>query len=226
MNKQENENIAVIFDMDGVIIDSNPLITRAWKDFFAAHGVALSDEQLRQYVFGRTVNDTLTMVLDRQPTKNEIAKCEAEVNGNVKRLYQAEGRIVDGFTPFVKSLIENDILVAIATSAPPENVNIVLQLAGAEHYFTIISNASHVKHSKPHPEIYLTTAERLKVDPARCVVFEDSFSGIQSARSAGMKVIGVTTTHSDEEFAGLTDDNVSDFTVLSVAEVKELVAQQ
>lgn len=221
MNNQPE--IAVIFDMDGVIVDSNPLITATWQAFFAMHQIVLNEEQLNHYVFGRMGKDTLNMVFDRPLSEEEVAMHLEKVGEGILERYRCEGQLVLGFKTFVESLLDAGIKIAIATSSPSENVAVVLEMAGVTPYFDIISNASHVTHSKPHPEIYLKTAARLGVDVGSCVVFEDSFSGIQSAKSAGMHVIGVTTTHSEAELASLTDATVADFTQIDAAQIRALV---
>ena len=215
--------IAVIFDMDGVIIHSNPLITKAWRKFFESQNILLTDEQLKHCVFGRTSGDTLRMVIDKPMDANTIRAYQQTVETEVQALYRSEGTLIPGFKAFVESLKASNIAVAIATAAPPLNVEAVLQMSDTASYFAIITNADDVHQSKPHPEVYLTTAKKLGIDPQSCIVFEDSFSGIQSAKSAGMKVIGVTTTHSAEEFAGITDAVINDFTKASVEMVKWLM---
>ncbi len=215
--------IAVIFDMDGVIVDSNPLITATWQAFFASHQIVLNEEQLNHYVFGRMGRDTLNMVFGEPLSEERLAQHLEKVGEGILEKYKREGQIVQGFKAFVESLLDAGIKIAIATSSPSENVAVVLEMAGVTPYFDIISNASHVTHSKPHPEIYLKTAARLGVDVNHCIVFEDSFSGIQSAKSAGMRVIGVTTTHSEAELAPITDATVADFSQIDANQIKALL---
>ncbi len=217
--------IAVIFDMDGVIVDSNPLITATWKAFFATHGIELSDDQLNHYVFGRMGKDTLRLVFGEDLTEPQIAAHLKKVEEGVWEKYQQQGVIVQGFKAFVEKLLAAGIKIAIATSSPSQNVKVVMEMAGTTSLFTTITDASQIQHSKPHPEIYLKTADKLGIDVSNCVVFEDSFSGIQSAKSAGMHVIGVTTTHTPAELAPLTAATVPDFTSISVAQIR-MIAQQ
>jgi beta-phosphoglucomutase len=98
--------------------------------------------------------------------------------------------------------------IAMATSAEPENVEFLLEAAGFRPYFHAIVDGHQVRDPKPHPEIYLKAAELLRASPPECVAFEDSFAGIQSARSAGMMVVGVLTTH--DELPGV-DLQIRDF---------------
>ena len=217
-----NPQIAVIFDMDGVIVDSNPLITATWRTFFESHQIALTDEQLNHYVFGRLGRDTLQLVFEQALNEAQLAAYLETVGAGVLEKYKTHGTIVAGFKTFVEDLLEAGIKVAIATSSPMENVKVVLEMASVTPYFTQITDASQVQNSKPHPEVYLKTAERLGVDVNNCIVFEDSFSGIQSGKSAGMRVIGVTTTHSEAELAPLTDLTVPDFTQINAYQIKAL----
>jgi beta-phosphoglucomutase len=129
-----NKALAAIFDMDGVIIDSNPLITVAWKAFFETHHIELSDEQLNHYVFGRTAPETVVMVFPEGLTPELINGYADEVATEVQRMYISNGQIVPGFTALVKHLASHQIPMAIATSAPTENVKIVLELAGVGDY--------------------------------------------------------------------------------------------
>jgi beta-phosphoglucomutase len=221
--EKPNKKLAVIFDMDGVIIDSNPLITRCWKAFFEKHHIVLSDEQLNQYVFGRTAQETLKMVFPPDLAPKSINSFADEVARHVQLLYIKEGHIVPGFMKFVKKLTAHQIPMAISTSAPTENVNIVLELTGVRSYISAITDASELNHSKPHPEGYLKTAEKLGIPPTDCCVIEDSLSGIQSARSARMKVIGITTTHSAHELLPLTEAVIADFNDLNLDDIKRIV---
>lgn len=214
-----NQKIAVIFDMDGVIVDSNPLITATWRTFFESYQITLSDEQLNHYVFGRMGKETLQLVFEQDLDEAQLATYLQEVGAGVLEKYRAEGTIVPGFKQFVEKLLAAGIQVAIATSSPIANVKVVMEMAGTTDLITTITDAGQVQHSKPHPEIYLKTAEKLGIEVTNCVVFEDSFSGIQSAKSAGMQVIGVTTTHIPAELGPLTATTVADFTEMSIEEI-------
>ncbi len=223
-NKQQNDDpYAIIFDMDGVIIDSNPVIIKTWNSFFSRYDITLTEHQFNQYIFGRTSKDTLRLVFERDLSNEEMVEYEQFLNVNIAAYYQAESEIVQGITPFVKSLAENGVPVAIATSSPGQNVKTVLEKAQLTGYFDVISDASHAVHSKPHPYIYLKTAERLGIDPSRCLVFEDSFSGIAAAKAAGMKVIGLSTTHTATELAAVADEVISDFTDIDFAHVADFM---
>jgi len=217
-----NKLSAIIFDMDGVIIDSNPLIIIAWKALFKKYDITLTEEKFNQYVFGRTAAETVKLVFPEGLAMKLVKSYANEVAAEVQRLYVSNGQILEGFTKFVKLLSANHMPMAIATSAPAESVKIVLKLADVNNDITIITDASQVHNSKPHPEVYLKTAARLGIDPVSCCVFEDSFSGIKSAKDAGMKVIGITSTHSLEELAASTDAVINNFTNIDIDKVEVL----
>jgi HAD superfamily hydrolase (TIGR01509 family) len=110
-----------------------------------------------------------------------------------------------GLLPFLEHLSANNIPKAIATSANALNVAFTIEGINIKRYFNIVLDENSVTKGKPHPEIYLKTSKALNVDPSLCVVFEDSLSGITAARTAGMKVVGLTTTHAYDK---LTDANM------------------
>jgi beta-phosphoglucomutase len=128
---------------------------------------------------------------------------------------------VAGIVDFIQLLHHKQIPKAIGTSAPPENVTFTLENTGLTEYFSTILDERFVQNGKPNPEIYLKTCAALGFAPENCVVFEDSLSGVQSALSAGCKVIGVATTHTAEELAN-TNLVIQDFTNLSLADLEKL----
>ena len=111
---------------------------------------------------------------------------------------------MDGLYSFLQELKKLNVPVALATSAPPGNVEFAFDLLPVRNFFDFILDATHVVKGKPDPEMYTKAIRLLGIQPQRCIVFEDSFSGVQSALSAGAKVIGVATTHNPEEFEGVS----------------------
>jgi HAD superfamily hydrolase (TIGR01509 family) len=219
-----NTQLAVIFDMDGVIIDSNPLIAKAWTSFFAEHGIRLTPAQLNQYVYGRSAQDTFRHVFQRELPAAEVQAYTHAIEAHVRALYQREGTIVPGFGAFVASLQAANVRLGLATSGTPEDIALVFALAGLSQEDFAITGSTQVSRHKPFPDVYLQTAAQLHVEPARCLVFEDAYAGAQAARRAGMQVIGLTTTHTAAELAAYTDGTVADFTGLTATSVQELLA--
>ena len=213
---------AALFDMDGVIVDTNPFHQEAWRGFCRAHHKNLSEADLAEHVWGRINRDILGFLFGQ-----DISEAQVEVLGEAKEAMfrdLARGKLppVAGLPGFLAGLQGQGIPMAVATSAPPSNVEFVMAETGLEHYFAACVDSTAVTQGKPAPDIYLAAAKKLGVAPERCVVFEDSLSGIQAGRNAGMAVVGVATTHSREELARLTDLCVSDFTQLPVDRVAAL----
>ncbi len=187
-------SFAVIFDMDGVIVDNGRFHQKAWEEFCSRHNIAFSEERFRNEFFGRTNDQVLPELFDRDLSKQEIKKLGKEKEAIYREIYKPHLKPLDGLLSFLEELRQNNVQVAVATSAPKENVDFVLDGLDIRKFIKIIVDDSMVAHGKPHPEIYLKAAELLNTYPADCVVFEDSLSGTKSACDAGARVIAVTTT--------------------------------
>jgi beta-phosphoglucomutase len=203
------KKIGFLFDMDGVIVDTNPTHKIALRQFCKAHGHDLSEEQLRDKIYGRTNKDWIPAVFgDISPAQVKAYADEKEAL--FREMYISEIRPLAGLLDFLEKLRRDGMPCAIATSAPRENVDFVLEHTGIAKYFSTILDESFVSIGKPHPEIYLKTAAALGYAPQDCLVIEDSISGVRSGKSAGCKVLGITTTHTPEELSE-TDLSVPDF---------------
>jgi HAD superfamily hydrolase (TIGR01509 family) len=202
-------SVAFIFDMDGVIVDSNPYHKKALQQFCKKYGQHLTEEQLREKIYGRRNQDWLTNVFGKLDA-DQLKKYADEKEALFRELYEHDIEPVTGLTAFLKKMDEQRVVRAIATSAPADNVTFTLQKTQTGPFFKTILDDSFVTHGKPDPEIYIKTAKALNFEPKNCVVFEDSLAGVQSAKSAGCKVVGITTTHSREELSG-TDLIIDDF---------------
>ncbi len=213
-------DFAVIFDMDGVIVDSNPAHKIALKIFCEKYGYYLSETQLREKIYGRSNKDWIRNLFG-EITETQLQAYATEKETLFREIYAEDIVALAGLRTFLETLEQHQIPKAIGTSAPPENVAFTLSKTNLEGFFSIIRNESHIKKGKPDPEIYLLVAEALGFAPERCLVFEDSLSGVEAARRAGCKVIGVSTTHSPEE---LTDTElvIADFTQISIEQIKAI----
>lgn len=212
---------AVIFDMDGVMIDSNPYHKKAWKAFCDTHGIRLGEEDLLRNVYGRLGKDALPWIFGRELPDDLVASYSDEINALYRTLYADAIAPVPGLVAFVGLLRGAGVPVAVATSAPPVNVGFVLSRIGLAGSFDIVIDSTAVMRGKPDPEIYLTAARALGTPPETCIVIEDSLSGIEAARRAGMRVIGITTTHAAEELA-VCDLVIGDFTGMTIGLLESL----
>ena len=217
---------AVIFDMDGVIIDSNPFHKISWSNFLRRHGVPVNDEIFKNVIFGTTGNETIRALIDPNLSQEEVDRYNDEVDEEYRGILQQQEGItpVKGFMVFLDELKNTGFQIAVATSAPPENVSQVLSIFNLHKDFDLIVDKTQVVNGKPNPEIYLTTVKQLDVAKKDCVVFEDSIAGISSGVGAGLVVVGLATSHSHAELLSAGASQViDDFSNFSVASLNELM---
>jgi len=135
----------------------------------------------------------------------------APKSGYTERLYRelAAGRTEEMLVPGLRAFLERhrDLPMAVGSNAEPLNVAFVLEETGLRRYFPVVVDGHQVRNPKPHPDVYLRAAELLQTEPANCIVFEDSHSGVAAALAAGMRVIGLRTTYGNLPGASLTIDN-------------------
>jgi beta-phosphoglucomutase len=198
--------IALIFDMDGVIIDSNPLHRQAWAAFNRRYGLETT-ESMQRRMYGKR-NDQII----RDYFGDGISPEEVDARGRAKeRLYREmlTGRTEEMLVPGLRAFLERyrDLPMGVGSNAEPENIALVLDETGLRRYFRAVVDGHQVRHPKPHPEVYLRVAELLETDPAECIVFEDSHSGAAAAVAAGMRVIGISTTDDNLSGTSITIDN-------------------
>jgi HAD superfamily hydrolase (TIGR01509 family) len=215
------KKFGVIFDMDGVIVDSNPYHKISLKEFVSRYGHELSDEQLIKRIYGRTNREWLTELFGKLP-EDQLAEYAGEKEALYRKLFYDDIKPVKGLVKFLDLLDDNKILRAIGTSAPRSNVDFTLERTNTVRYFPTILHDAFVTHSKPHPEIYLKSAEALGLPNSQCIVIEDSLSGVEAGQRAGSKVIGITTTHSREELSHC-DLIIDDFEDLTIGDLEKLI---
>ena len=195
--------------MDGVIVDSNPHHKIALKQFCEKHGHTLTDEQLLYKIYGRMNREWITNLFGPLP-EEQVASYAFEKEELFRQLFEKAIRPVKGLIHFLEALDAHQIPRAIGTSAPRANVDFTLSKTGTRRFFKTILDDSSILHGKPNPEIYIKVAQALHLAPEQCIVIEDSLSGVTAGKSAGSKVIGITTTHTREELQA-TDMIIDDF---------------
>lgn len=214
-------DFAIIFDMDGVIVDTNTFHKKAIHQFCRKYGFELTEEQLRTSVYGRTNKDWITNLFGTL-SENQLQAYADEKEQLFRELYAPYIKPVKGLVAFLEKLVNASISRAIATSAPRANVDFVLDKTMLGKYFNTILDERMVTHGKPNPEIYLKTARALGFPNDRCIVIEDSLSGVTAGVKSGSKVIGITTTHTREE---LTEASfvINDFDELSLSDLTDIL---
>lgn len=192
MRKYPLKKGAIIFDMDGVIIDSERLWQEAEREVFTSLGVQMDKESCKQ-TQSMTTNEVTDFWYSKYPwTDQPLHEVEQKVINCVIDLIEAEHCEIPGAKGFLKKLKSHDFKIGLATNSPYKIVPRVLSKLELTHYFDVIVSAEFVKQGKPAPDVYLTACERLEEKAANCFVIEDSNSGIIAGKKAGMNVIAFT----------------------------------
>ena len=216
--------IGVIFDMDGVLVDSGPPHMESWRMLAEKHGIEITEEQFRSS-FGKTSRDIIRNFWGDGVPEDEIRRYDDEKEQLYRDIVTGQVPLMTGLRELLADLTADGCAMAVATSGPIENVELVLREGEIEPHFGAVVTGYDVKHGKPAPDVFLLAAERLQLDPAVCVVVEDAPVGIQAALAAGMKAIGLTGTHPAERLreAGATVvvDSLSE---IGVGRVRELLS--
>jgi len=186
---------AVLWDMDGVLVDSAEYHYAAWREALAREGVDLSYDAFRA-TFGQRNDTILRYLLGPDLPDSEVARIGDLKESLYRELVQTRGITpLSGVLDWLARLRDQGWRQAIASAAPRANVDAIVRALGIAHYFGAITSSEDVTRGKPDPQVYLIAAQRLSVPPARCVVVEDAPAGVEGARRAGMRCIGVTSTH-------------------------------
>jgi beta-phosphoglucomutase family hydrolase len=183
---------AVLWDMDGTLIDSEKLHWIAWRDTMANEGVAITRDQFRSS-FGQRNDSILPRWLGASATSENIERIANAKEQLYRQLIRRNGiEPLPGVVDWVQRLQKEGWLQAIASAAPRANIDAILVALSATNIFQGIVSAEDVHKGKPDPEVYLTAAARVGVSPVRCIVVEDAVAGVEGARRAGMKSIGIS----------------------------------
>ena len=216
-----NKEIAVIFDMDGVICHTNPYHSLAFREFFSTRNLAPTDEEFAQHMFGKSNSYILSHFLKRKIEGEELLQLEQEKEGLFRKIYEPHIVPITGIVEFISDLKNNGVKLGVATSAPYANLDLILSKIDIRKKLGSVLASEDVKKHKPDPEVYLSSAANLAVSPEQCLVFEDSFSGVSAALNAGMRVVGVLTSHTKEELPPC-NAYVNDYNDLSYCKIIEL----
>jgi len=197
--KPHSDILAVIFDMDGVLVDSYQAHFESWRQTARARGLDMTEQQFAA-TFGRTTREIITALWGDSVSDDEIGRWDDLKELAYRRILTADFPEMHGAHQLLGALHEASFKLAIGSSGPPENVELVLRKLG-EELFSATVNATNVTHGKPHPEVFLKAAAKLEIAPVNCAVVEDAPAGIQAARHAGMTAIALTGTAPREKLA-------------------------
>lgn len=211
----------IIFDMDGVITDNNQYHEQAWTEFCSNYGISLTEEEIHQYIFGRVARDTLEYIFKRELSPDELSTYLDQKERIYRKLYEPHIKPVKGLMGLMASLKRQEYKLALATSAPPGNVDFMFHHIAIQQFFDIVLDGDSIKKGKPDPEIYLKAVDWLGLTPTECIIFEDSMPGIKAAIAAGATVIGLATTHQAALLKGV-DMVIKDFTEFNAERIADI----
>ncbi|MCF6333385.1 MAG: HAD family phosphatase [Draconibacterium sp.] len=206
---------AIIFDMDGVLVDSEPHHVKIEKELFAKLNLEISDEEHSTYM-GKATDVMWKEIFHDKNISLDIEQLINQSNIESKNYFSALKEIepMPGLVKVLESFIQKGIPMAVASSSGPETIGIILNKAGLDKYFLHIVNSKMVGKSKPEPDIFLHTAALLSVKPEECLVIEDSTNGIRAAKSANMICVAYNGTSANNQDQGLADEQITDYSQL------------
>ena len=210
---------AVIFDLDGVLVDTARFHFEAWRALARELGLPLPDEAWFRQTFGRRNEEILQTLLPRPLSAEEAQRLSQHKEALFRALARGKIEPLPGARPLVYALKQKGLRLGIGTSTPPENLEMILEELKLKEAFDAWVTGADVQRGKPDPEVFLLAAERLSVPPERCVVIEDAPAGIEAAKRAGMRAVAVTTTAEPEALKAKGAD-------LIVGSLQELTPEQ
>jgi beta-phosphoglucomutase family hydrolase len=200
MQNQLKNYKALIFDLNGTMIDDMAYHIRAWHRILNKLGADISVERVKQECYGKN-HELLERIFPGRFSEAEKNEMSLEKEKEYQQVFRPELKLIEGLHNFLLHSHDAGIKIGIGSAAIAYNVDFVLDGTQIRHYMDAVLTADHVDESKPHPETYLKCAEALAVDPADCLVFEDAPKGVESALNAGMDCVVITTLHKPEEFS-------------------------
>lgn len=213
----------VIFDMDGVLVMTEDAHWESWRVAGAARGVDITHEAFLS-CFGRVNPDCVRILFGADVPAEESARIADEKERAFRAIIRASVPLAEGLVPLLDTLAADGARLAVGSSAPPENVDLVLDAGGLRRYFQAAVDGTQVERGKPAPDVFLRAAELLGLDPRACIVIEDAPAGIAAARAAGAIAVGVATTHSAESLAVSGANRVfADVSELSASALRALI---
>lgn len=212
----EYRDYAALWDMDGVLVDTGELHYESWKAAFDEIGVSFSREEFRK-TFGMNNAGILEWMFGRKSNPDEFSKISDIKESLFRELVKGKAKPLPGIITWLKQFQDWGIKQAITSSAPPENIEVLVTELKIKEYFNEIVSGFDLP-GKPNPDVFLKAARKLKVLPEKCIVVEDAIAGVEGAKSAGMKCIAVLTTNpasaldkADIIFNNLGEMNKDDF---------------
>jgi len=203
---------AVVFDMDGTLVDNMRFHGQAWMAFTHRHGLSATLEQFEQQYAGRKYEEILPLLFERALGAEELHALAEEKEEDYRRAYAPHLELLPGARELIERARERGMRTAVATAAPPKNRALVVDGLGLHSLFDAIVGPDAGTRGKPFPDIFLAAAAAIDIAPSACLAFEDAVNGVRAAKAAGMFAVGVTTMSSAQALlAAGADAVVRDF---------------
>ncbi|MBN2473830.1 MAG: HAD family phosphatase [Pirellulales bacterium] len=221
-----SSSYAVIFDMDGVLVDTYHAHYRSWLAMAEPQGLSFTEAEFAP-TFGRTSREIIaTFWGDGRFNDEEIALLDDRKEAAFRKIVEADFPAMPGATELLRDLHGAGFKLAVGSSGPPENIELVIDRLAARSLFDAIVTGMDVNRGKPDPQVFLIAAERLGVAPRRCAVVEDAPAGVEAANAAGMVSIGLTSTGRTAESLAAADRVVGSLAELSAGFFQEVIARR
>ncbi len=189
-------NQGVLWDMDGVLVDTGEFHFQAWSETLAEHGIPFNRDRFRS-TFGMNNVGILSVLLGRTPAPELLAEISDKKEERFRQAIRGRAQLLPGVLGWLERLAAVGVSQAIASSAPLANIDALVDELGLRAYFRAVASGFDLP-GKPNPAVFLTAASMIGVPPERCVVVEDAVAGVEAAKRAGMKAIAVMTTNPAE----------------------------
>lgn len=215
---------AAIFDMDGVLVNSNPFHVKKWVELLEERNISFKREDVPHQILGMHNDDAFRAYFGASMTAQEMRRAGEELEARFREVFRPHAKPLPGVVALLGALRDEGIPLAVASSAIRSNVEFFVDVLRLRPFFQCLMSGDDVSSPKPDPEIYLQAAGKLGAAPSGCVAFEDSFAGIEAVKNAGMKCVAIASTFPFDELRGKTraDRVVRSFAELSVEKLREL----
>jgi HAD superfamily hydrolase (TIGR01509 family) len=202
----------ILWDMDGVLVDTGEWHYQTWKQILLERGIPLSYADFRG-TFGMKNAEFLPRFLGHPLPPEEVDQIGREKEARFRQVARGQVKALPGVRTWLERFQAQGYAQAVASSAPPENIEMLMKDLDLQRYFRVLVSTANLP-GKPDPAVFVEAARQLALPPERCIVIEDSVPGVEAARRAGMKCIAVTNTHPAAELgaASLIVDHLDNFT--------------
>ena len=215
---------AVIFDMDGVIIDSEPLHIRAYNDMFNEVGIKVSSELYESFTGQSTIN-ICKRLCDKFNLEESPEELVALKRKHYRRFFDSDSdlALINGVLDLIKNYHENGLTLVLGSSASMDGINLIFERFDLNKYFKAKLSGGDLKKSKPHPEIFIKSVEVTGFSKEECIVIEDSTNGVKAAKAAGIFCVGYDSFHSKNQDYSEADLVIKDFEEINFSKIKNLL---